>query len=282
MTSFLYPLFDRLNSHIILISLFHSKYGINTNSPSKIVLCVFENICIFLKVVLAFALFGVAACARLNQYLPPNQGGGGGAQYAGPTPLQGQGHQEQQRQQEHQGQYAGSNQGQYSSSSQGQYSGQHSGQYSAANQVPILRLENNNDGDGSYNYVYETGDGINAQEEGDARGDGTKAHGGFSYTSPDGQHIQIQYTADENGFQPQGEHLPTPPPVPEEIQRAIEQNLADEARGIVDDGQYREESGPSQKYGAPSGGQGQYNAPTVPQNQYNAPAAQGSQGGYRY
>lgn len=38
---------------------------------------------------------------------------------------------------------------------------------------------------------------------------------------------------------PQGAHIPTPPPIPEEIQRAIEKNLADEARGIVDDGQYR-------------------------------------------
>ncbi|XP_018564024.1 pupal cuticle protein 20-like isoform X2 [Anoplophora glabripennis] len=272
------------------------------------------------QVILALALFGFAACARLDsKYLPPNQGGGGGAQYNGPTPFQGQGHQGQQGQQGQysgstqgqqgqysgssqgqqgqysgssqgqQGQYSGSSQGQqgqYSGSSQGQYSaqqgGHQAGQYSASNQVPILRLENNNNGDGTYNYAVETGDGINIQEEGDARGDGTKAHGGFSYTAPDGQQIQIQYTADENGFQPQGEHLPTPPPIPEEIQRAIEQNLADEANGIVDDGQYRDDSGPSQKYGAPSGGQGQYNAPAASQNQYNAAASGGSQGGYKY
>ncbi|KAJ8954057.1 hypothetical protein NQ318_004362 [Aromia moschata] len=109
-------------------------------------------------------------------------------------------------------------------------------------QVPILRADANNDGGGTYRYEYETGNGISAQEQGDARGDGTRAQGGFSYTAPDGQQVSIQYTADENGFVPQGSHIPTPPPVPEEIQRALQQNLADEARGIVDDGQYREDN----------------------------------------
>ncbi|KAJ8954059.1 hypothetical protein NQ318_004364 [Aromia moschata] len=233
---------------------------------------------LFPQVVLVAALFGFAACGRLDsQYLPPNQGGGVSAnsaqQYSGESGYSGQG-----------GQAHHSNE---------------------ANQVPILRLENNNNGDGTYNYAYETGDGISAQEQGDATGDGTKTQGGYSYTAPDGQQIHIQYAADENGFQPQGDHLPTPPPIPEEIQRAIEQNLADEARGIVDDGQYREEAAPSQQYGAPAGqgGQNQYSAQSQykaqgqfgaqaaqsngagqSRNQYSAPAAvgQSSQAGYRY
>lgn len=55
------------------------------------------------------------------------------------------------------------------------------------------------------------------------------ASGSFSYTAPDGQQIQLTYTADENGFVPQGAHLPTPPPIPEEILRSLEANAAAEA-----------------------------------------------------
>lgn len=46
----------------------------------------------------------------------------------------------------------------------------------------------------------------------------------------------MRYSADANGFQAQGAHLPTAPPVPEEIARALEQNARDEAAGIFDDG----------------------------------------------
>ncbi|CAH1999036.1 unnamed protein product [Acanthoscelides obtectus] len=80
-----------------------------------------------------------------------------------------------------------------------------------------------------------------AQLDGDARGEaGTRAQGGYSFTLPDGQQVHLSYTADENGFVAQGSHIPTPPPIPEEIRKAIAQNLADEARGLVDDGSYRE------------------------------------------
>ena len=48
------------------------------------------------------------------------------------------------------------------------------------------------------------------------------AQGSYSYTAPDGTRITITYTADENGFVPQGDHLPTPPPIPPEIQKALD------------------------------------------------------------
>ncbi|XP_017786009.1 PREDICTED: cuticle protein 3-like [Nicrophorus vespilloides] len=130
-----------------------------------------------------------------------------------------------------------------------QHGNNYNGIPNANNDVPILRLENSNDGEGGYKYAYETGDGTSAQEHGYLKdADSPTAQGGFAFTAPDGQQFSISYTADENGFVPVGNHLPTPPPIPEEILKALEQNRADEARGIVDDGQYHPEPAPHQQY----------------------------------
>jgi hypothetical protein len=80
-----------------------------------------------------------------------------------------------------------------------------------------------------FTYSYETGNGISAHESGSPKAQGPEglavtAEGGFSYRAPDGQQITLTYTADENGFHPVGPHLPTPPPIPEEILRSIEFN----------------------------------------------------------
>jgi hypothetical protein len=75
---------------------------------------------------------------------------------------------------------------------------------------------------------YETGNGISAREEGFLKNAGNPeteaqvAQGQFSYTGDDGIPISLTYTADENGFVAQGAHLPTPPPIPPAIQRALE------------------------------------------------------------
>ncbi|CAG9770933.1 unnamed protein product [Ceutorhynchus assimilis] len=110
----------------------------------------------------------------------------------------------------------------------------------ANNDVAILKFAADNNGEGSYRYNYETANSISAEEQGDVRGDGTKAHGSYSYIAPDGQHISITYTADENGFVAQGSHIPTAPPIPEAILKSLQENAAAEARGIFDDGQYHE------------------------------------------
>ncbi|KAL0892181.1 hypothetical protein ABMA27_015369 [Loxostege sticticalis] len=93
--------------------------------------------------------------------------------------------------------------------------------------IPIIRQEQVINPDGSYKWSYETGNGIAAEEQGYVKNQGVPdqeaqtAQGQYQYTAPDGQVIQLQYLADENGFQPQGAHLPTPPPIPPEIQKAL-------------------------------------------------------------
>ncbi|KAL1516640.1 hypothetical protein ABEB36_000525 [Hypothenemus hampei] len=107
--------------------------------------------------------------------------------------------------------------------------------------IPIVKSSLENPGDGTYSYNYETANGIAAEETGEARGEGTRAHGSYSFSLPDGQHVSVSYTADENGFVAQGSHIPTPPPIPEAIRKALEENAAAEARGVFDDGQYHGE-----------------------------------------
>lgn len=100
-------------------------------------------------------------------------------------------------------------------------------QQASTEPIPILRQEQEVNYDGSYKYLYETGNGIKAEEAGSLKSiapdqNAMVAIGSYSYTAPDGQVISVKYVADENGFQPQGEHLPTPPPIPAAIQRALE------------------------------------------------------------
>ena len=74
---------------------------------------------------------------------------------------------------------------------------------------------------------YETANGISANEQGGLKGpESLIVNGGYQYTGNDGVVIQLQYTADENGFQPQGAHIPVPPPIPEAILRSLEYNAA--------------------------------------------------------
>lgn len=202
----------------------------------------------------------MAACGSLNsQYLPPTRGGsfGGGSRFSGGF-----------------------------SSSSSSYSGGGGGGggfSSSGQQIPILRLDNNNEGDGTYSYAYETGNGISAQERGQLRGaDALAADGSFSFTSPEGQQFSITYTADENGFHPQGAHLPTPPPIPEAILKSIQQNLAEEARGgYQDNGQYSGSGGSGSGYGS-SGGFGGSRGSGSFSSGSGGFSGSGGSGGYRY
>lgn len=46
--------------------------------------------------------------------------------------------------------------------------------------------------------------------------------GSYSYTDDDGNVFTVRYTADDQGFRAQGDHFPTPPPIPPEIQRGLD------------------------------------------------------------
>ncbi|XP_076652891.1 endocuticle structural glycoprotein SgAbd-2 [Halictus rubicundus] len=103
--------------------------------------------------------------------------------------------------------------------------------------------------DGSYTFSYDTDNGISVSEsgrpQGTPQGQSEVVQGRFSYSAPDGTPITVEYTADENGFHPQGAHLPTPPPIPEAIRRALAANPPG-----PDDSDYRQpyNSNPFRRY----------------------------------
>ncbi|XP_035434978.2 cuticle protein 3 isoform X2 [Spodoptera frugiperda] len=183
-----------------------------------------------MKLFIVLAAVALAQAAKLDRtYLPPNAQASAGSAFLD-APRQSNGFQGQT--------------GAFSSNSQsGAYSGFEArpverAQAAFERNAAILRQDNSNDGE-TYAYAYETENGISGEENGVAT-NGVQAQGSYSYTGDDGKVYSVRYTADENGFQPQGDHLPTPHPIPEEILKALEQNARDEAAGIFDDGSYSE------------------------------------------
>uniref|UniRef100_A0A336LN18 CSON013508 protein n=1 Tax=Culicoides sonorensis TaxID=179676 RepID=A0A336LN18_CULSO len=73
--------------------------------------------------------------------------------------------------------------------------------------IRIVRMKSISDIDGNYNYMYESENGIRMQEQGFVKQGEKKedhinvAQGSYSYTSPEGMPITVNYIADENGFQ---------------------------------------------------------------------------------
>lgn len=89
--------------------------------------------------------------------------------------------------------------------------------------IPIVSQEMEVLPEGKYHYSYESGDGSKVSQEGEMKGTGEEAgpvvQGKYSYQGEDGKTYSVEYTADENGFQPHGDHIPE---VPAFIARALE------------------------------------------------------------
>ncbi|EDW72934.1 uncharacterized protein Dwil_GK16916 [Drosophila willistoni] len=81
-----------------------------------------------------------------------------------------------------------------------------------AGEVQILKSDSDV-GPENFQYAWETSDGQAAQAEGHLNNVGSEneslaVKGSYRFIGDDGVTYEVQYIADENGFQPQGAHLP--------------------------------------------------------------------------
>ncbi|XP_042891709.1 cuticle protein AMP1A-like [Penaeus japonicus] len=123
--------------------------------------------------------------------------------------------------------------------------------------VPILKDDRVHEEDGTYNFDFEAANGIRFAQAGSPDGDEDAVikAGEYSYTAPDGTEIHLRFVADENGFQPQGDHLPVAPEFPHPIPQFVLDQIAfaaeeDAARARGDDSD--EISAPSGFYSRPN------------------------------
>ncbi|XP_047469742.1 cuticle protein AMP1A-like [Penaeus chinensis] len=124
--------------------------------------------------------------------------------------------------------------------------------------VPILRDDRVHEEDGTYNFDFETANGIRFSQAGSPDGDEDAVikAGEYSYTAPDGTEVHVKFVANENGFQPQSDILPVAPefphPIPQfvldQIAFAAEEDAARARAGYNSD----EVAAPSTLYGRPN------------------------------
>ncbi|XP_046389661.1 endocuticle structural glycoprotein ABD-5-like [Ischnura elegans] len=81
------------------------------------------------------------------------------------------------------------------------------------NDVVITSYTNENIGVDGYSFGYEQSDGTAHQETGELKNAGSEneamsVRGSFTFKGADGVVYTVNYVADENGFQPEGAHIP--------------------------------------------------------------------------
>ncbi|KAK3857468.1 hypothetical protein Pcinc_036301 [Petrolisthes cinctipes] len=94
--------------------------------------------------------------------------------------------------------------------------------------------ERQDNGDGNFNYQFETSNGIYTQKTGTPGIEGqSNMQGSFRFTLPDGTIAEVTYISDENGYQPQSPLIPTPPPNPPHVAELLRIAAEQRAAGIT-------------------------------------------------
>ncbi|XP_076055665.1 cuticle protein AMP4-like [Oratosquilla oratoria] len=100
--------------------------------------------------------------------------------------------------------------------------------------IPILIESRKEPDNGAFESSFEAGNGIKFSQTATAGAAGqSNSEGVFSYPDENGNVLEIRYVANENGFQPQGAHLPVPPAAPAHVAELLRIAEEQRAAGIV-------------------------------------------------
>merc|ERR1712168_28695 len=101
-------------------------------------------------------------------------------------------------------------------------------------EVVILRDDRLANEDGTFSYALEADNGINTAVEGVVGAEGQiNMRGSYMMPLADGTFAVVTFIADENGFQPQSDLLPTPHPLPAHVVDLLAIAEQQRAEGIV-------------------------------------------------
>jgi len=95
---------------------------------------------------------------------------------------------------------------------------QRAGRQTGAIAPALGLLSNPPNSEGDYNFNFANDDGSSRQEVSDPAG----VRGSYSFITPEGEEVSIQYIADETGFHATGSHVPQAPPMPPAIRRMLD------------------------------------------------------------
>ncbi|XP_042241685.1 cuticle protein AMP4-like [Homarus americanus] len=100
--------------------------------------------------------------------------------------------------------------------------------------IAIIRDDRQDFGDGNFIYEFVSENGIVVTVLGTPGSRGqSNIQGSYRFPLPDGTFATVLYVADENGYRPESDLIPTTPPVPDHAQEQI--RVAEEQRrqGVV-------------------------------------------------
>ncbi|XP_042859344.1 cuticle protein AM1159-like [Penaeus japonicus] len=97
----------------------------------------------------------------------------------------------------------------------------------------VLVDERVDNGDGTFQYNFQTSNDISGQRTGSIGSAGqSNIAGGYRFVSPEGETVEVTYVADENGYQPQSPYLPTEHPLPAHVYELLAIAEQQRAQGI--------------------------------------------------